>query len=632
MVVADSGLIHVTQFSPTEQEALRKRGLVENGKLENGDTHEGVDPEKLWPLRNAAAERHKANRKAVTTEERAQGIENRATFYERTADSLEADGDSAAAATYRAKATELREKAKQDQPAAGNGRPLPQDNADAAQAPTPTPAPTKPTAPPAPTANAAGATRTLAERAPDIRKAFNERPQDGLAMLTREELRAVAAEGGKKFAESATVDNMVKNMASDGQAATRTAFGAALNKMLSGELAPAPVKWFGKREKADAWLAKQGIGATHEVVVAGKSRFEIQPKAAAAERAPNTTDAVSPTQNAPAPSLAEKVDEAAHEAAHSPRNDLPDPTDAQKEAGNYKKGHVSVQGLDISIENPKGSTRSGVGPEGPWSHEMSDHYGYLRGTVGADKDHVDVYLGGSPESAKVFVVDQIDQKTGRFDEHKVMLGFDSQTAAVAAYKANFDAGWRVGPVSAMSMDEFKDWLKDGDTSKPMKPGRLIENPDAKASPTAAPTTKAADTDERFKDNKIFTADKVAAARERLKSKLSSFNAGIDPEVLLDGLTIAGAYIESGARSFGAYAKAMVADLGDGVRPFLRAFYESVRHYPGFDNAGMSTPAEAERLHAQMTAGTDGTRPLANSRTGGAQGGAARKADAPMIAR
>ncbi len=161
------------------------------------------------------------------------------------------------------------------------------------------------------------------------------------------------------------------------------------------------------------------------------------------------------------------IDAAAHAAATSPQNDLPEPTQAQKEAGNYQKGHITVQGLDISIENPKGSQRTGVDPGGKaWSHTMSDHYGYIKRTTGADDEQIDVYVGPKPESTKVFVIDQLDQKTGKFDEHKVMLGFNNQMQAIKAYRANFDKGWKVGPVKAMSMDEFKTWLKDGDTQAP----------------------------------------------------------------------------------------------------------------------------------------------------------------------
>ena len=164
---------------------------------------------------------------------------------------------------------------------------------------------------------------------------------------------------------------------------------------------------------------------------------------------------------------AQEIDAEVSAAATSPENDRPEPTPAQKEAGNYAKGHIKVHGLDISIENPKGSTRSGTRPDGStWSHDMSDHYGYIKRTVGADKEQVDVYVGPKPDSQKVFVVDQLDQQTGGFDEHKAMLGYDNQMQAMRAYRANFDRGWKVGPVKAMSVDEFKGWLKDGDTTKP----------------------------------------------------------------------------------------------------------------------------------------------------------------------
>lgn len=162
-----------------------------------------------------------------------------------------------------------------------------------------------------------------------------------------------------------------------------------------------------------------------------------------------------------------KIENAAHEAASSPLNDLPEPTQAQIEAGNYKKGHIKVHGLDIAVENPRGSERRGTDPDGKeWAHTMSDHYGYIKKTTGADNEHIDTYIGRNPESEQIFVVDQIDQKTGGFDEHKVMMGFNSQEDAIKAYSSNFDDGWKVGPVRAMNKDEFKSWLKDGDTKKP----------------------------------------------------------------------------------------------------------------------------------------------------------------------
>lgn len=167
------------------------------------------------------------------------------------------------------------------------------------------------------------------------------------------------------------------------------------------------------------------------------------------------------------PSAPTAIAEAAHEAATSPTNDLPAPTPAQIEAGNYKKGHIRVHGLDISVENPAGSERSGKRPDGTtWAHTMSDHYGYIKRTEGADGEQVDVYVGPKPDSGKVFVVDQLNQADGSFDEHKVMLGYASQPLAMRAYRANFDKGWKVGKVTEMTVDQFKAWLKDGNTAAP----------------------------------------------------------------------------------------------------------------------------------------------------------------------
>lgn len=165
------------------------------------------------------------------------------------------------------------------------------------------------------------------------------------------------------------------------------------------------------------------------------------------------------------------VTAAASEAATSPLNEKPEPTEAQKEAGNYAKGHVFVHGLDISIENPQGSTRSGKDQDGkPWSVEMPAHYGYVKRTEGADGDHVDVYVGPTPLAPTVFVVDQIDPDTGKFDEHKVMLGFESNADALATYDAGFSDGRgpeRRGAVTPMMVDDFKTWLREGDTTKAM---------------------------------------------------------------------------------------------------------------------------------------------------------------------
>lgn len=147
----------------------------------------------------------------------------------------------------------------------------------------------------------------------------------------------------------------------------------------------------------------------------------------------------------------------------------PEPTDAQKEAGNYKKGHLTLQGLDVALENPKGSTRSGTDRDGKvWQSTMAHDYGYIKRTMGADGDHVDVFIGDKPESDTVYVVDQVDPKTGKFDEHKVMMGFADEQAARAGYLANYEKGWKgLSAIKAMPVEEFKRWVKEGDTKSPI---------------------------------------------------------------------------------------------------------------------------------------------------------------------
>ena len=136
------------------------------------------------------------------------------------------------------------------------------------------------------------------------------------------------------------------------------------------------------------------------------------------------------------------------------------PTDAQKEAGNYKKGHLKLDGYDITIENPKGSVRSGVSADGKaWETPMNNDYGYLRGTEGVDGDHIDVFLSDNPEEGNVFVVDQVNPNTGEFDEHKVMYGFPDAESARAAYLSNYEEGWQgLGTITEVSKDEFKKWV------------------------------------------------------------------------------------------------------------------------------------------------------------------------------
>lgn len=244
---------------------------------------------------------------------------------------------------------------------------------------------------------------------------------------------------------------------------------AAVSAALSGapvrRALPAPVYQVDGEGKAatagqrDAELARQAVmGMTPDVVAAGVRH----PGAA--------------------------TDAAAHEAATSPTNDRPEPTDAQKDAGNYKVGRTRIAGMDISIENPEGSERHGTSPDGTsWANRMAGHYGYIRRTQGADGDQVDVFVRPGTTSdfaGPVFVIDQVDPAGGRFDESKVMLGYDTREDAERAYRDSYTPDWRgMGKITQMDVPTFKRWINEGDTTKPASEsglGTLVAEPDITA--------------------------------------------------------------------------------------------------------------------------------------------------------
>ena len=158
------------------------------------------------------------------------------------------------------------------------------------------------------------------------------------------------------------------------------------------------------------------------------------------------------------------------------------PTDGQKEAGNYKKGHVKVAGFNISIEQPRGSVRSGTDANGKkWSVTMNNTYGYMTDNVGVDGDHLDVFLSNDIDSwdqQNVYVVDQYNLDR-TFDEHKVMLGFNDRDDATDAYFSNYDSSWRTSKrkiiTSTVPMDIFKKWIESSNRkTKPIAEYSLVK--------------------------------------------------------------------------------------------------------------------------------------------------------------
>lgn len=160
----------------------------------------------------------------------------------------------------------------------------------------------------------------------------------------------------------------------------------------------------------------------------------------------------------------------AHQAAPSPLNAKPEPTLKQAKANRYARGHVEFQGLPITIECPRGSYRRGTAPDGtPWECRMPNHYGFVARTIGADGEGIDVFVGQDLDSDLVTIVNQIDPKTGAFDEHKVMLGFVSESDARDAYLAAYTPGWQgMGDTQACTMEDFKTWLECGELEEPAR--------------------------------------------------------------------------------------------------------------------------------------------------------------------
>jgi GGDEF domain-containing protein len=235
------------------------------------------------------------------------------------------------------------------------------------------------------------------------------------------------------------------------------------------------------------------------------------------------------------------LDAKANEAATSSVNDLPEPTQAQKEAGNYKVGRTKISGLDVSIENPDGSLRKGVDPDGKaWERPMRGHYGYVKGVKARapDKEHIDVNIKtGTAEdyAGDVYVINQIDPKTGKFDEPKVYIGYASQKEAEDAYRSNYDPSWNgMGSIAQLPLPKFKEMLNDekaflkplndtstqqGESNEAADTRRIGENQELQSKTVSAPPAQGA-TKERSEVKPIIEVlvKRRAAAQELNREK------------------------------------------------------------------------------------------------------------------
>ena len=188
-----------------------------------------------------------------------------------------------------------------------------------------------------------------------------------------------------------------------------------------------------------------------------------------------------------------------------------EPTEAQKKAGNYKKGHLTFGGYDFTVETPKGVTRSGKDEQGkPWSVTMHDTYGYILGKIGVDGDHIDMFINDAADldtfDGNVYVVDQINPETGEFDEHKVMYGYPDEAAATKAYLSNYSKGWKgLGKVTSVPKATFDKWLESSDRkTKPFADYAMIQHAEAQ---------KAKETDETLPFGASMSMDNLPFHRD-----------------------------------------------------------------------------------------------------------------------
>ena len=181
------------------------------------------------------------------------------------------------------------------------------------------------------------------------------------------------------------------------------------------------------------------------------------------------------------------------------------PTEAQKEAGNYKKGHVRIGQFNITVENPKGSVRRGTDANGnPWETTMQNTYGYIRGTEGVDGDHIDVFLTNDIDGwnvRRVYVVDQYNED-GTFDEHKVMLGFNDEDDARNAYLSNYSEDWannRKIVMTSANLEDFEKWINS--SHRKTKPFAEYKSVPAGETKAISPADRIAEIDEKMTDLK-----------------------------------------------------------------------------------------------------------------------------------
>lgn len=288
------------------------------------------------------------------------------------------------------------------------------------------------------------------------------------------------------------------------------------------------VIWRTPKDAATSSAEKQGLDYAHPNEAEDATKGSgITPQSTSSVRKDTDKSVVTQT-------IGEKVAKAEEETDTNP-------TEAQKEAGNYKKGHVRIGQFDITVENPKGSVRRGVDVSGKqWEHTMQNTYGYIRGTEGVDGDHIDVFLTNDIDGwngRRVYIVDQYNED-GTFDEHKVMLGFNDEAEAQDAYLSNYEKGWEFKHklvMSSANLPDFEKWINSShrktkpfaeyksatiDKTKAISPEDRISEIDAQIADLKKQADEAHGRSDLFEEARIISeSNDLYAERRQLTQKM-----------------------------------------------------------------------------------------------------------------
>jgi N12 class adenine-specific DNA methylase len=407
---------------------------------------------------------------------------------------------------------------------------------------------------------------------------------------------------------------------------------AAIAPAATENVAPAPEanKWFGSKEKADAYLAKKKLAGTHDVVQTGKVRFEVKPKAAAEPASTlQTTSSWVIKNKATGEVVMETFDQKKVDALNTEKYEAIPSLEHLQSLNSKKEANVndnSTSGQPASAEEvvqkadavstPAATVQSEAAKEevAPKARPMPDQNDplfqqknalrQLQNALDGPNTPYGVSWDGDSKLRASYEkqVADLQAEIAKAEAPAKQEATNADQSRIAQIEADI-ADWkarRALPINAGQSDVIdKEIASLESLADELRAYEREQATGTKRDSAQTVEKTAAEKTDPFAGNKLFTSDAVAKARARLKSKLGQLNSGIDPEMVMDGMTIAGAYIESGTRTFAAYAKAMVEDLGDQVKPYLLSFYEAARHYPGVDSDGMSSPSSARAQHEAL---------------------------------